>query len=414
VKIAYITSVFPRLHNTFILNEILNLINNGHEVTIFSVNPSYEKVINEGARKLINKTLYFNQFIVGKDKIILFFLFKVVRRISKRKSFLRKLYLKMFYNNVLAELDVDKYFDYFDLQTLSLCNISKKLKNEGYEVIHAAFGNRPATSAMLMSRITNIPFTFETHAFDLFVDFPFAREKLSEAKKVFTISNYNKKYLIEKYKCDPDRIQVVRVPINDSHCDRVFGAQRHDNVVLSVCRLHPIKGLFDAISAFKKLADVNNDVKFIILGDGPLRADLEKHVSNLSLTGRVKFFGDVSNEVALKHISECTVFLLPSVIAEDGDRDGIPTSLIEAMYLKTPVISTFVSGIPELITDKEDGYLVNPGDVDNIYLRLNELFDNSSLRQSIGESARRKVLKDFNVKDNTEVLFKAWTQKVAL
>jgi len=408
VKIAYITSVFPRLHNTFILNEILNLVNHGHDVTVFSVNKSYEKIVNEGVKKLLDKTFYFHQYTVKKDRSVLFFLFKVVRRISKRKSLLRKLFLEIFFSKDLGGLDVDKYFRYFDLEIIALNKISKKLKNEKYEIIHAAFGNRPATSAMLISRKTGIPFTFEVHAYDLFVDFPFAKEKLSEAKKVFTISHYNKKYIVETYNCDPKKIQVVRVPINDSHCDKVYGADRDNNTVLSVCRLHPIKGLFDAIEAFKKLSEINKNAKYIILGDGPLREALEKHVKDLSLSGKVMFVGDVSNEVALKHIAECTVFLLPSVIAADGDRDGIPTSLIEAMYLKTPVISTCVSGIPELITDKESGFLVNSGDVENISSRLIELFDNTSLRQTIGENARAKVLKDFNVKDNTEVLSSAW------
>jgi len=126
----------------------------------------------------------------------------------------------------------------------------------------------------------------------------------------------------------------------------------------------------------------------------------------LGLNKNIIFLGTVENTDVFRYMKEATLFLLPSVIADDGDRDGIPTSLIEAMCLKTPVISSKVSGIPELIDDGIDGFLVEPKNVDQIAKRIDFLLSNKDVRERMGEKARDKVNKMFDTEVNINKLLK--------
>ena len=407
MKIAYILTSFPRLHNTFILNEILGLMDHGHEVFVFSVYRSNEKVVNEGVKRIQEHVVYFDDVLREKNQLK-YLTLKVIRRIFRNNQS-----ILMLFGHILFEknkiIDLDIYFPDLNMRVYALPELAKIIRMENIDIIQAGFANKPATIAMLLSKLTDIPYTFEAHAFDLFVDFPYSNEKISGAKKIFTISYYNKNYLLENYKPDVNKIAVFRVPFNYSFCDQIKKKERKTNLIVTACRLHPIKGLEYAIEAFSLLCKKIPDLKFNIIGDGELRDVLEKRVEQLSLKNNVIFIGDLANEKTLEMISESTVFLLPSVIAENGDRDGIPTSLIEAMYLKTPVVSTYVSGIPELIDNEINRILVQPKEAQELAEKLEDLLVNKHKREKLGEEARLKVEREFKSQDNIQILINNWT-----
>jgi glycosyltransferase involved in cell wall biosynthesis len=295
----------------------------------------------------------------------------------------------------------------------ALIPLSRMIRNQNFDIIHAAFGANSATAAMLLSKLTNIPFTFESHALDLFVSFRFAEEKLQRAHKVFTISHYNKRYLINKYKCPESKIIIKRVPFSKEYCDTLTEIQKDQNLIVSVCRLHPIKGLKYAIEAFDIVQKNNNKLRYFIIGDGELKQTLEEKVHKLGLIKKITFTGDVPNHEALTYIKKASIFLLPSVISLDGDRDGIPTSLIESMYLQTPVISSSISGIPELIKDGHNGFLTQPKNVNEIALKLQTLLSNAPLRIQMGKKAKDTIMDEFDLDRNIQKLIDVWTLLVS-
>ena len=410
MKIAYIVHKFPRLHNTFILNEIVQLIEKGHEVYIFSINKSQERVINREVLSLKDKTFYFEDFLIEHNQYLIRHLFRVVKKLNTHSSFFRRLIAKVLIKSNRTDIDVAKYYKGFGWKIYAFGLIAKKIQCDKVDIVHAGFANRPATAAMILSELAGVPFSFEAHAYDLFVDFDFSKEKIEKAKKIFTISNYNKQYLIDHLKCPPSKIVVNRVPINKNCCDKIPDKPRSDSLITSVCRLHPTKGLEYAIEAFKLISQKRQDLRFTIIGGGPLESQLLEKVTQLSLTDKVTFVGDISNEDAIRFISQSTMMLLPSVIAGNGDRDGIPTALIEAMYLKTPVIGSKISGIPELIEDGINGFLTEPGDVRGIAEKMEKLLSDDSLRIAMGEAARKKINEEFNVEQNFEKLIRAWDE----
>ncbi|GJQ57454.1 MAG: colanic acid biosynthesis glycosyltransferase WcaL [Candidatus Scalindua sp.] len=411
MKIAYILNVFPCLYHTFILNDILNLMKNGHEVLVLSIGRSHEKVMNKGVFNLKNNIYYFDDFLIKNNLVGTRYFIEFAKKYRKYNPFYR-FFGKCLFGNSVSGIDAERYSKNFGWGIYALKRIADKLKEENVDIIHGAFGANESTAAMILSELTEIPFSFETHAKDLFVYFEYASEKIEKAKKIFTISEYNKKYLINDLKCPASKIILKRVPFNRSHCDQIPEKQRKEDLILAVCRLNPIKGLEYAIEAFSLVAQKRDELRFKIVGDGPLKEELFRKVKKLQLTEKITFLGNMSNEDAMDLVAQSTIVVLPSVIIKNGDRDGIPTSLIEAMYLKTPVISSRISGIPELIDDGINGFLTEPGDVRQIAEKMEELLLDKVLRSRMGEGAREKIINNFDNNENSNKLIDAWREIV--
>jgi len=408
MKIAYILNAFPALYNTFTLNDMNQLIRKDHDVYVYSAGKPGDARIIEDARKLKENTVYFDDILVDHISTVRKYLFDLTLR-SKRYN--------PFYGHVVASLlngsgnynYPEKYFRDLDWKVYALPRIAGHMKEKQIDVIHAGFGSNEATFAMILSEMTGIPFTFESHAKDLFVSFPFAEEKIKKAEKIFTISHYNKNYFVNKLNCPASKIIVKRVSCNRNYCDSIPETIRKDDLIISVCRLNPIKGLEYAIDALDIVAKKHRGVKYVIVGDGPLRDELMRKVSRLGLKDNVSFMGSVTNEQALDLISQAAMILMPSVIADNGDRDGIPLALIEAMYMKTPAVSSRVSAIPELIDDGVNGLLAEPGNVHQIAENIEKLLTDAELRAEMGQRAREKVIEEFNIEHNVNKMITAWS-----
>jgi len=304
-----------------------------------------------------------------------------------------------------------KYFRDFGWRIFAFRDFVNNIKKYNINRIHAGFANTSASAALILSELTETPFTFEAHANDIYVNFPHAEEKLQKAKKIITISDYNKKYLVSDYGCEPEKVIIKRVPFNRDHCDLISGTKREENSIVSVGRLDPIKGLPYAIEAFSRVSKSYPDLMYYIVGDGVLKESLTAQVEKLNLAKKIIFHGSMENAKALEIIARSTIFLLPSVIGPDGDRDGIPTALIEAMYLGTPVIGSRLSGIPELIDNDVNGYLVEPGSIGDISEKLKLLIENPKLRETFGYKGRQKVESEFDIDVNNDKLIAAWRDK---
>jgi glycosyltransferase involved in cell wall biosynthesis len=265
---------------------------------------------------------------------------------------------------------------------------------------------------MVLSELSGIPFTFETHAYDLFVNFPFAKEKIEKASVIQTESGYHREFL-ETCGAPREKVKIIHLSPNRQMLDELPPVRRRDDLVVSICRLHPIKGLVHALRAVARVTRVFPGLEYAIVGTGPLQQELIAESRRLGIERHVRFTGAMSNEDACALLREAAVFLLPSVVAPDGDRDGTPTAIAEAMQLEVPVISSRLSGIPELVADGVTGILTEPGDVTAIATALDRLLHDESLRTRMGRAGKEKVVREFNVDTNVAALRACWEEIMA-
>jgi colanic acid/amylovoran biosynthesis glycosyltransferase len=242
------------------------------------------------------------------------------------------------------------------------------------------------------------------HGFDLSLHLrhagPDAYERLFErGHRFFAVSKLWMRKL-EELGCPRERIALLRMGVDVS---RIAFVERTldpaDRLrVLSVCRLVEKKGIAYAIRA---MADVGRrrpelDWTYEIAGDGPLRRDLGQLVEELGLEHRIRFAGALSEEAVQAKLEQADLFLQPSVTAENGDMEGVPVSLMNAMAAGVPVLSTDHSGIPELITDGVEGLLAPERDAAALARNIERLLDSPQLAATLAKAARRKVETEFN------------------
>jgi len=376
MRVAFITHVFPRLHNTFVLNEMVEFLRRGHDLRIVSLRRSGESIFNQDvlSHRLFDRVTYVED----------------IPAVSPLPP------------------SVSPYADVLGSIAGGLPALAHSLRATGIELLHGTLGNRPATAAMILSRLSRLPYTFETHTFDLFVDFPFADQKIESARFIVAESEANRRFLTQTLGAPEEKVHVVHPAPNIERLASLDRQPKDPNLVVSACRLHPIKGLVHGLRAVATVRNDFPDIRYWIIGDGPLRAELVQEVDRLGLDGVVHFTGDVSNEHAIQLVQRASVFMLPSVVTPNGDRDGTPTALAEAMFLEVPVISSRISGIPELVEDTVSGFLTTPGSEFELAIALRMLLAEPRLRRRMGEAGRRTVERDFNIRRTTAQLCDLW------
>jgi glycosyltransferase involved in cell wall biosynthesis len=220
------------------------------------------------------------------------------------------------------------------------------------------------------------------------------------AKAVVTVCEYNRRYLAGYL--GPEAQGKVRCIYNGLDLRQFTGAPPSTTateppVILAVGRLIEKKGMGDLIAAADILRERGRSFQVEIIGTGPLGPSLAADVKRLGLEDRVQLRGAQPLEAIRLAYRRATVFALPSVVAADGDRDGIPTVLMEAMASGVAVVATCVSGIPELITSGQDGLLVAPRSPAMLADALDLLLSDPELRERLARAARRKIEECFAI-----------------
>jgi glycosyltransferase involved in cell wall biosynthesis len=234
------------------------------------------------------------------------------------------------------------------------------------------------------------------HAADLYHD-P-NKEQLehivSKADQVVTISEYNKNY-IESEITDTTRINVVHAGIRPEKFEPISSTV--GTRILTVSRFVEKKGLPYAIEAVSKVVDQFPDLEYHIVGSGEMEDEIRGRIDKCDLDDTVELLGNVSDERLIAEFDEASCFLLPCIVAESGDRDGIPVALMESMAMETPPISTDVSGIPELIDHQQNGMVVEPKNIDELAEAVSTILSDPEKQRQFGEAGREKVKQEFNV-----------------
>ena len=285
------------------------------------------------------------------------------------------------------------------------CCFAEKCRRFGAEHIHVHFASRSLSLGLMMGMLTDLPVSCSVHAFDIFIRSPGSLQmRLAKCKFIASISQFNIEYLQKT--CGnsiADLCHVVHCGI-DAEQFRTAARQREPGRIVCVCRLSPKKGLDIAIRACAKLRDNNVTFLFEIAGDGPQGRDLEDLIERLGLSDKVKLLGARPNDQLTELFSRASVFLMPCVKTADGDMDGIPVAMMEAMACNIPVVSTRISGIPELVEDGITGRLAPEKDADALAQILQELLVDTDKIEQFGKAGRERVLTDFCISENAAKL----------
>jgi glycosyltransferase involved in cell wall biosynthesis len=275
--------------------------------------------------------------------------------------------------------------------------------------LHAHFVDRAATVALVASRLLGTTYSVTAHAADVYAHPALLKERIGEAAFAATCTEYNRRYLADRLGPAGQRVQRIYhgLPVDAYRGRRVHADG--PRLLVAIGQLKEKKGLAYLIEACRLLCDRDRDVRCTIIGDGPLRPDLERQIADLGLADRVELAGAMPHPAAIDHLARAFAFVLPCVIADDGDRDGIPNAILEAMAMGLPVVSTPVSGIPEVVRDGETGYLVPERDAPALASAVERLLDDQSTADRMGAAGREFVTAEFDVERNLRRLLDAFT-----
>jgi colanic acid/amylovoran biosynthesis glycosyltransferase len=248
-----------------------------------------------------------------------------------------------------------------------------------------------------------VPYTFTAHAKDIFHESANAadrRQKLADAAAVVTVSDYNCRYLAETF--GEAAAGVRRIYNGLELADFVYGSphQRSETVV-AVGRLVEKKGFAGLVEACAVLARRGRRLRCLIVGEGELEGDLRRQIAAAGVDDVVELVGPRPQAEVIRIVRDAAVFAAPCVVGSDGNRDGLPTVLLEAMALGTPCVSTDVTGIPEVVRDGETGLIVPQHDPESLATALERLLDSPELRTKLAHEARALIEREFDIHRNT-------------
>ena len=276
--------------------------------------------------------------------------------------------------------------------------VAKEIERMGITIIHAHFLTAAGEMALYLSKLTGIPFGATAYAMDLYVDNSGLEGKLEHAAYVNGTTRYNEHFIARLMPEKPERALTLHYGVHTSGEVAVRSTQE-PFAFLAVGRLVPKKGFECLLDACVILKEKDCAFRCEIIGRGPLHESLLKRVQSLGLSDVVSLTGYVApNEMANKYRSR-DVLVAPCVVAGDGDMDGLPNVCLEAMSYGLPVISTTISGIPEVVEDRKNGWLVPPNDS----VALAEAMAKAVVADDLMEmrkAAHRMVLEKFDVRKN--------------
>lgn len=393
MNIAYITSMFPCWSETFILNEIVEHQRSGIDVSIVSIKPCSEEIVQDKAITLLERTIYLKSFLN----------FKVFTEHFNLFCINPATYLKMLFEIIRLY----PVFSRVKLKSLAVFWVTPifivRLKADSIDHIHAHFATFPALMARIINNFTGISYSFTAHAHDIYVDRTLLPLLAEKANFIATISHFNKKLITCELPWLPkDTVKIIRCGIDLTQF--VFNEKRtpfagREKVlqILSVGRLSGIKGfryLFDALSQLKK-----EELLFHcrIIGDGPDQHLLQQQVVDLGLQESVVFLGARKTEEVRRYMEDSDVFVLACATCPKEGHDGIPVVFMEAMALGTPVIGTALSGIPELIKHGETGLLAQPEDPTSLCNTIRYFVEHQEEVEKMRRQARVHIQDQFNI-----------------
>lgn len=387
MKILYVTGNFKALTHTFITREVQEVRDAGNEVQLLALRDGTDEPQSENPECDLSGCRYI--YPIGAVAIVTGTIGCMLTRPGRFLRAIRTAWSDPF--------DKPRRRAKLFYELMVSTTLMKWVEREGIEHIHAHLASSPTSYAMFLHLLTGVPFSFTGHAADVYRGRIALKPKLQNAAGVVCISDYNRRHYLELVP------GLARTPI--IHCGinlADFPRREKDSVsdaptVFAVGRCVPKKGFGDLLQALALLATEGAGWSARIAGDGPLLPELKRQANELGLGDRVEFLGSVPQSTIRRELQTADLFALPSVPVADGDIDGIPVSLMEAMAVGCPVVSTEVSGIPELVVDGESGLLTAPHAPRELADAMGRIVEDPQLYRKLSNGGRAMIEAEFDL-----------------
>ncbi|MFQ5600772.1 MAG: glycosyltransferase family 4 protein [Candidatus Krumholzibacteriia bacterium] len=404
-RIGYVLKRFPRLSETFILNEILELERRGVEVVIFSLLKPNEGRFHAQIATLKAQVFYLEGLDPRRWST---WLLEEWPALSTRAPMMWDLLGEALERGDLRRID----------EILWGAWVASRARKSGLSHLHSHFGTISSSIAWFAHRISGIPFSFTAHAKDIFaytMEEHHLREKMADATRVVTVTRFNKRYLLEGApEIDADHVKVIHNGIDLERFNVAASRKRESDLILSVGRLIPKKGFGDLLDACAHLKERRVSFRCLIVGEGPEAPALEHKRRMLGLEREVTFTGPRNQDEVVSLMHQATAFVLPCKVGPDKNQDALPTVLLEALACGTPCVSTTLSGVPEIIDSGVDGILVPPEDPRALSAGIEHLLSSPQLREQFAKKGRDKAIAKFDLRTNVGTLLEVLTSDGAV
>lgn len=370
--VVYVLKRFPRLSETFVLRELLALEARGERLLVESLLPPEEGPRHPELGSLRAPV----RRLPRRPRLHTPAVFTVHLRLAIRRPICW---------SRLALRAAGSAEDWRRFLQAGL--VAERVRRERARHVHAHFATAAAVVARDAAALAGVPVTVTAHAKDIFhaENAPLLSRRLHEVSAVVTVTDHNAAHLRAVLPRTP--VRVVRNGIEL----RGGRGEPREGPLLCVCRLVPKKGVDTLLSALSLLAAERPGLALEIIGGGPLEAALRQQAQDLGVTGRVRFRGALASPEVQGALDRCSALVLPCRIDESGDRDGLPTVLLEALACGAPVITTDILGLPELVRHRETGLLVPPDDAVALASAIAALLDDPALAAALGAAGRGLV-----------------------
>lgn len=391
MKVAYIMSRFPNLTETFVLNEIVALERQGVATTVYPLLKTSQRVVHPDATELVERAHYQPFFSVSI--LVTNFLFLCRRP---------RAYLGVLLEVLRATWGSANFFVGAIGIFPKVVRFAHEMEEEQVTHVHAHFANHPTVAALIIHRLTGIPFSFTAHGHDVHVDRRMLDRKCAAASFVVMISSYNKQLVLNDFPhLDPHHLHLI-------HCgvDTKFFTPRREArsegpfALICVGSFIEVKGHEFLVEACRLLKDRGLTFRCDLVGSGPDQKLVEARIEMAGLGDEFVIHGAQPRDRVAELIAAADVIVQPSAPTKRGSREGIPVSLMEGMACGLPVVASAISGIPELVVDERTGFLVPPRDPVVLADVLERLIRTPELRKRLGSAGRDRVRESFDLARN--------------
>jgi glycosyltransferase involved in cell wall biosynthesis len=401
-RIAYIMSQFPKISETFVLYEMLEMERLGAAVEVFPLRRGPRGPRHPEAVAYEERAHFIPALSWEAVKALL-------RGVARDPAGCLRVYREVLWGTRRSR----KFFLGALLYFPKCVAMAERMQALGVDHIHAHFASHPALAALIVHRLTGIPYSFTAHGSDLHVDRRMLDAKVDAAAFVVAVSSYNRELICET--CGEgarDKVVVIHCGADAS----VFAARNghqpdaggHDGErkirIVCVASFEEVKGHTYLLHACRLLLDRGVEPRCDLVGSGPLLSRMKDEARRLGIDRYVTFHGALPRDQVGRIVSAADVAVLASYPTRSGRREGIPVALMEAMMSGLPVVASGLSGIPELVLHERTGFLVPPGDPWALSERLECLADAPLLRRRFGEAGRARVAEAFDLRGNVRLL----------
>jgi len=395
MRIAYVVGTFPCLSETFIVREMAALERKGHELTILALRRPRAGPVHADAAPFLERV-----------------------RCRSRHGLLRTLprharcfarspgpYLRAL-ASVLARLPFAPVRAARKLSAFcAAVEFVQHAREQNVEHVHAHFLFVPAEVARWLGRLLDVPFSVSAHAWDLYARDPRAYAGAARTAAFLAACTARGRDALRAAfpEIPPERVVLIRHGLEPV---RFRTGDAAGNLVLAAGRIVEKKGFVDLVDACALLRDRRVSFRCVIAGDGAQRGALADRIRGARLSAHVTLTGALSQKELAGLFRQAALFVAPSVTARDGDRDGLPNVILEAMAAGLPVIATDACAAGEAVADGQEGFLVPAGQAQPLADSVEALLANAGLRAAMGRRGRARIEREFDMDRNIEPLIR--------